>query len=66
MSQTPQPRPFVSRNTSFASGADLPVRVLETCLAELDGREAAVGVFSVMDATAARARGDHHRRCQHG
>ena len=55
MSQTPQRRPYVSRTASFASGTDSPVRVLEECLAEIDRQEAAVGAFTVIDATSARA-----------
>ena len=55
MTQTPQRRPYVSRTTSFASGTDSPVRVLEEFLAEIDRREAAVGAFTVIDAVAARA-----------
>src|SRR3954447_15062293 len=55
MSQTPQRYPYVSRTSSFASGADSPVQVLEQCLVEIDQRETAVGAFTVIDAQAARA-----------
>lgn len=55
MSQTPKPRPYVTRTASFTNGADSPVQVLEECLAEIDQREAAVGAFTVIDAPAARA-----------
>ena len=55
MIDTPQRRPYVSRTTAFASGADSPVQVLEECLTEIDRREAAVGAFTVIDTTTARA-----------
>jgi Asp-tRNA(Asn)/Glu-tRNA(Gln) amidotransferase A subunit family amidase len=55
MTETPQRRPYASRATAFASGADSPVQVLEECLTEIDRREAAVGAFTVIDAAAARA-----------
>ena len=55
MTETPQRRPYVSRTTAFASGAETPVQVLEECLTEIDRREAVVGAFTVIDATAARA-----------
>jgi Asp-tRNA(Asn)/Glu-tRNA(Gln) amidotransferase A subunit family amidase len=55
MTQTPQRRPYVTRTSLFASGADSPVRVLEECLAEIDQREPEVGAFTVIDAPAARA-----------
>jgi Asp-tRNA(Asn)/Glu-tRNA(Gln) amidotransferase A subunit family amidase len=55
MSQTPQRRPYVSRTSSFTSGADSPGQVLEECLAEIDQREGAVGAFTVIEAQAARA-----------
>jgi Asp-tRNA(Asn)/Glu-tRNA(Gln) amidotransferase A subunit family amidase len=54
MSQSPQRRPYVGRTASFADGSDSPVRVLQECLAEIDRREAAVGAFTFVDATAAR------------
>lgn len=55
MSQTPQRRPYVGRTSSFTSGADSPVQVLEECLAEIDQWEAAVAAFTVIGAQAARA-----------
>src|SRR5271167_2796373 len=55
MTQTPQRRPYVTRTSLFASGADSPVRVLEECLAEIDQREPEVAAFTVIDAPAARA-----------
>jgi Asp-tRNA(Asn)/Glu-tRNA(Gln) amidotransferase A subunit family amidase len=55
MSKFPQRRPYFSRTVSFAGGTDSPVQVLEECLAEIDGREAAVGAFTVIDSAAARA-----------
>lgn len=55
MIDIPQRRPYVSRTTAFASGADSPVQVLEECLTEIDRREAAVGAFTVIDTTTARA-----------
>ena len=55
MSPTPQRRPYVSRTSSFASGADSPVQVLEECLAAIDQREAAVAAFTVIEAQAARS-----------
>jgi hypothetical protein len=55
MSQTLQRRPYVSRTTSFTSGADSPVQALEECLAEIAQREPAVGAFTVIEAQAARA-----------
>ena len=55
MTETPRRRPYVSRTTAFASGAATPVQVLEECLTEIDRREAVVGAFTVIDATAARA-----------
>src|ERR1700709_13993 len=54
MSQTPQRRPYVSRTSSFTSGTDSPLQMLEECLAEIDKREAAVAAFTVIDALAAR------------
>jgi Asp-tRNA(Asn)/Glu-tRNA(Gln) amidotransferase A subunit family amidase len=54
MSQTPQRRPYIARTSSFTSGADSPMQVLEECLAEVDQREPAVAAFTVIDAKAAR------------
>ena len=55
MSQPPQRRPYACRIPAFASGGDLPLRVLEECLAEIDRIEAAVGAFTVIDAVGAHA-----------
>jgi Asp-tRNA(Asn)/Glu-tRNA(Gln) amidotransferase A subunit family amidase len=54
MSQTPQRRPYVTRTSSFANGADSPIQVLNECLAEVDQREPEVAAFTVIDAQAAR------------
>jgi hypothetical protein len=50
MSQTPRRRPYVSRTSSFTSGADSLGQVLEECLAEIDQREGAVGALTVIEA----------------
>lgn len=55
MTQTPQRRPYVSRTALFRRGSDSPVQVLEECLAEINRREATIGAFTAVDATAARA-----------
>jgi Asp-tRNA(Asn)/Glu-tRNA(Gln) amidotransferase A subunit family amidase len=54
MSQTPKRRPYVSRASSFASGADSPIQVLEECLAEIEQHDASVGAFTVVEPQAAR------------
>jgi Asp-tRNA(Asn)/Glu-tRNA(Gln) amidotransferase A subunit family amidase len=55
MNRSPQRRPFVGRTASFARGTDLPVRVLDECLGEIDRREAAVGAFTAIHRVAARS-----------
>jgi len=58
MSPTPTRRPYISRTSGFASGADSPRQVLDECIAAIEQWEPSVGAFTVIDTQAARDAAD--------